>query len=204
MNPTAAYFAQLKEYAANQRRCIEETCQQSPDILPCPFHTLCFYEKTLGRCKEWTLEPIPDWISPDYEENVTEWHTNTTDIPLVTINELTKEHDGILASTLRQLLGQRRNPLYQLNNQGANLQPSTPPREILLPTATNNSLEIPVSTLWLVNPAGHTPAHRYPLRSLDKRATVKDVTSTLGSPNLGRVAARRERHAPKPYGCCRK
>jgi hypothetical protein len=187
MNPTAAYFAELKAYAADQCRHLEATCQQTPDILLCLFHNFCFYEETLGHCKEWTPELTPDWLAPEYENKVAEWQQNTTDIPLITIDELTPQHDDVLASTLRNvLLGQRRNTLHQLRHRTADPKPEASPRSLLPPT------DIPASILRLEHPARHTPTHRYPLRSLDKRTAVKDVASTPGSPNLGRATARQE------------
>jgi len=202
MNPTAAYFAELKAYAADQCRHLEATCQQTPDILLCLFHNFCFYEETLGHCKEWTPELTPNWLSPDYEENVTEWHTNTTDILLVTINELTAEHNVVLTNNLRHLLGNQRNPLHRVSHQRASPQPSTPPRSVLLLTTTIDSIKVPIDRLRLVNPARHTPTHRYPLRSLDSRTTVKNVTPR--SLNLGRNLKRRERRTKKLYDVCRR
>jgi hypothetical protein len=200
MNLTAAYFAKLKAYAAEQRRHLEETRQRSPDILPCPFHTFCFYEETLGHCEEWIPEPTPDWLSPDYESNVSEWHRNTTDILLVTIDALTTEHDDVLTNNLRHLLGNQHNTLHQFDNQRTSPQPSAPSGSILLSTTAIDSLEVPVIAHRLVNSARHTPTHRYPLRSLHKRTPVENVTTSPRSSKLGGNIARRKRLAMKPYG----
>jgi len=184
MNPTAAYFAELKEYAAEQRRKLA-IVQQTLNLLPCPFHNFCFYEETLGHCKEWTPEPTPDWLAPEYEDEVAEWQLNTTDISLITIDKLTPEHDDVLTSTLRNvLLGQQRNTLYRLRHRATSPQPKASPRSLLPPT------EIPDSILRLDNPARHTPTHRYPLRSLNPRTTNKDVAPSSGRSNLGRSVKR--------------
>jgi hypothetical protein len=194
MNPTAAYFAQLKEYAAEQRRQLAAV-QQTLDLLPCPFHKFCFYEESLGHCKEWTPEPTPDWLAPEYEEEVAEWQQNTTDIPLLTIDELIPTHDDVLASTLRHVLvGQRHLTLHRLGHRATSTQPRSSPRSVLSPA------ELPAVILRLEHPAGHTPTHRYPLRSLYPRAATKDVEPGPGPSNVGRNIKRREQRAKKPYG----
>jgi hypothetical protein len=200
MNPTAAYLEELKAYVTERRRHIEEARQRSPDILPCPFHTFCFYEETLGHCEEWIPEPTPDYISPNYESNVSEWHRNTTDVPLLTIDELTEERDVVLTSNLRHLLGDGRNSLHEFNNRTTSPQPRASPRSLLSSTATIDNLKVPFTAHRLVDPTQHTSTHRYPLRSLDKRATIKDVPTAPRSSKLGRVTMRRERVTKKPYG----
>jgi hypothetical protein len=190
MNPTAAYLAELKTYVADQRRRLESTRHRSPDILLCPFHNFCFYEETLGHCKEWIPEPTPDWLSPDYESNVSEWYKDTTDIPLITIDELPTEHNDVLANNLRHLLGNRRNSLHQFDNRGTNPQPSAPSGSVLPSTTAIDSLEIPLTAHRLVDPARNTSTHRYPLRSLHIRTPIKNITTSPGPAKLGRDIAR--------------